>query len=306
MSSLRFTASGASAEDSPLPELACFLTKLAGLLFELFRQSIATSTRQDANKTISLVPYFTSNGAARKEIQEKIADDFTNRIIAESGLSGVTWLVGPDDIKHQMYKFQRKPKDAEGYSRFVELEQEFHATRQQASDVQPGTPNELPVICPNCDDTLPHEHALYLHSRKGFVYCQGKCKECQASGSPCDLSRSTGPCTRCRSSGKTCHPSPMKGYGGLRPWQCGKCLWRYSPIVSITSRRAAKHIEEDCIGRCSRCEERDLPCRVFTSHGDQDPNPSGNTDCIFCLETREQCIRTQLKELGLAEGEMDD
>ncbi|MCJ1461271.1 hypothetical protein MMC28_011653, partial [Mycoblastus sanguinarius] len=49
---------------------------MAGLFFELFRQPIATSTGQDVNKIFSLVPYFTSNSGARKEIQEKIAEDF--------------------------------------------------------------------------------------------------------------------------------------------------------------------------------------------------------------------------------------
>ena len=100
LSKFHFSASGAFAEDSPLLfELACFLTTLAGLLFELLRQSIATSTNQISSKIISLIPYFTANGGARKEIQDRIAQDLTDRVVAESGLSGVSWSLGPSNIK---------------------------------------------------------------------------------------------------------------------------------------------------------------------------------------------------------------
>ncbi len=105
----------------------------------------------------------------RKEIQEETAEDFTSRLIAESGQSGVTWSLGPDDIRHQTYKVQQNPKGVGGHSRFKELEPEFHATRQQASDAQHGAPSELPVICPNCGDLLPHEYALRLYSWKGWL-----------------------------------------------------------------------------------------------------------------------------------------
>ena len=68
-------------------------------------------------------------------------------------------------------RLQENPKGTKRYTRFDELEQEFHATRQQASDAQPGAPSELLVIWPKCDDTLPHEHALQLHSKQFFKYC---------------------------------------------------------------------------------------------------------------------------------------
>ena len=77
----------------PFLDLAYSLITGAGLLFKLFRQSIALNTKQAANAIISLAPYFTSNGSVRKAIQANIADDFTNRIIAESELSGVTWSI---------------------------------------------------------------------------------------------------------------------------------------------------------------------------------------------------------------------
>lgn len=160
----------------------------------------------------------------------------------------------PDNIKTQMSRHKRSSKGKEGFSKFEEMEKEFHATYQQLSDQQPVTPNEPIAICPNCDDTFPNEHALYTHSYRNFVYCQGKCRECQASCSICDLTQSTGPCTSCRSSGKACHTKPSKGYHDQSPQQRSKCLWRYPP-----SNPRLRHHEESCIGRCNRCEEHDLP-----------------------------------------------
>ena len=157
----KFTATGTFADISlPFLDLACSLNIRAGLHFKLFRQSKALSTKQAANTAISLAPYFTGSGSARKAIQAKIANDFTSRIIAESGLSGVTWSISPDDINKQMSRYKRNPKDEEGYSKFEEIEKEFPATDQQLSDAQPVAPGESVAICPNCGDTLPNEHAL--------------------------------------------------------------------------------------------------------------------------------------------------
>jgi hypothetical protein len=298
----KFTATGPFADISlPFLDLACSLTTLAGLFFKLFRQSIALSTKQAANTAISLAPYFTSNGSARKVIQAKIANDFTNCIIAESGLSGVTWSISPDDINKQVSRHKRYPKDKEGYSKFEEMEKEFHATDQQLSDAQPVAPSESVTICPNCGDTLPNEHALYMHSHRNFAYCQGKRRECQASGSLCDLTRSTGPCTSCRSSGKACHLNSLKSWHNQSPWQCSKCLWRYAP-----RNPRSRHNEESCIGRCNRCEVRDLPCRVFSHRDEHNSNPSGNTDCIFCLQFEEKCVRMPVKQLALAKSDIDE
>ena len=287
-SRFHFSASGTFAEDSPLLlELACFLTTLAGLLFELLRQSIAMSTNQDSSRTISLIPYFTTNGGARKEIQERIAQNLTNRVIAENGLSGVSWSLGPGHIKRQLKRLQENPKGTKTYARSDKLEQEFHATTQQTSDAQPGAPSELLVICPRCDDTLPHEHA----PPTTIKHCQEKCKQCQASGGPCDLSRSLGACTSCHSSGKTCHLDPLKGYGGFYLWQCGRCLWRCTPLGSKKSNGRRTHSERDCIGRCNRCKDGDLTCRILNFNGDQNSKPSGNGDCIFCLEMGVERVR---------------
>ncbi|KAL9124923.1 MAG: hypothetical protein Q9217_005803 [Psora testacea] len=118
------------------------------VLFELLRQSTATSTSQDSSNNISLIPYFTTNGGARKETQERIAQDLTNRVIAESGLSGVSRSLAPGNIKRQLKRLQENTKATKRYTRYDQLEEEFHATRQQALDAQPGAPSELLVICP--------------------------------------------------------------------------------------------------------------------------------------------------------------
>ena len=102
---------------SPFLDLAQSLTTRPGLLFEPFRQSIALSAKQAANTTIPLTPYFTSKGSARKAIQTKIATGFTNRIVAESGLSGVNWSISPDNIRNQMNRYKRKPKGKKGFSK---------------------------------------------------------------------------------------------------------------------------------------------------------------------------------------------
>lgn len=164
------------------------------------------------------------------------------------------------------------------------MEKESHATYQQLSDQQRVPPTNQSR--PKCDDTFPNELALYIHSYRNFVYCQGKCRECQASCSICDLTQPTGPCTSCRSSGKACHTNPSKSDHDQSPQQCSKCLWRHAP-----SSPRLRHHEESCIGRCDRCEEHNLPCRVFSQRSETDPDPTGNTDRIFCLQSNEKRVR---------------
>ena len=67
----------------------------------------------------------------RLEIRQKITDDFTNRLVAESELSGVTWSLRRDDMKAVMRQMTKLPKGGEGSCRFDNLEREFHASKQQ-------------------------------------------------------------------------------------------------------------------------------------------------------------------------------
>ena len=165
------------------------------------------------------------------------------------------------------------------------MEKEFYATYQQLSDEQLVAPGESVVIRPNHGDTVPDEHALYMHSYRNFAYCQGNCRECQASGSICHLTQSTGPCTSCRSSEKACRTKTSKRYHEQSPQQCSKCLWRYPP-----KNPRPRHHAESCLGRCNRCEEHDLPCRIFSNRNELHPNLTGNADCILLLAVqREMC-----------------
>lgn len=153
--------------------------------------------------------------------------------------------------------------------------------------------SEQPPVCPKCGDTFPNEHALSMHSMRNFVNCRGKCHECDASGSPCDLTRSIGPCSNCRSSGKPCHL--LRSSNARAEWQCTKCLCRFGSSGS----RFELH-EKDCIGRCVQCVKDDLPCRLYKHYN----NPNRSNDCISCLEEGKECIRVHTENLVLAEDGM--
>ena len=137
---------------------------------------------------------------------------------------------------------------------------------------------------------FPSEHALSIHASRDFINCQGKCQECHASGSPCDLTRSTGPCSTCRSSGKPCQEP--KSSNRSKVWQCTKCLCRFL---------RNPHPEKDCMGRCVHCVEDDLPCQLKYP-----PGPNQSIDCIFCLQERKECIRPHTEDSVLAEDEMGE
>lgn len=82
-----------------------------------------------------------------------------------------------------------------------------------------------------------------------FINCQGKCQECDASGSPCDLTRSTGPCSTCRSSGKTLSKSRSLPI----VIRCGNVPNAFAAFdVSHIPRRIA-------LDDASNCVEDDLP-----------------------------------------------
>jgi hypothetical protein len=270
------------------------------LFYKILRQSIAVATNQDANKVISIAPYFSMLEAEGKVIPKKIGVDFTNRLIAESGLSGVNWSVGYHALAILMENLAKEtPKRKGGELLFNKLEATFYGERQQFPNVRSDSQSGSLLVCPKCGEIFPDERALRLHSTKFFTYCQRKCKECRESDSPCDITRSVGACTTCRSAGMICRPmSDSKAYK-KKPWQCGKCFWRYHGKSKL------RHIEDDCIGRCNRCQELDLPCRVYSTRGDSTSNPSGKTDCIFCLKVMEQCVRSRPEDLIMDEEGMD-
>lgn len=173
---------------------------------------------------------------------------------------------------------------------FKESEAKFHALEQQLSAA---------AICPKCESTLPNERALRLHTINNFAYCQGKCQECKASDSPCDLTGSTGPCSRCATSEKACHLEQTTRQKQPSQ-QCSEYLWRYA------SRHYGMHNKEDCIGRCERCEERNLPCRIFSGKDDCNEFLKGKSECYFCLLSNEECVRGPIEGSSLSDNESDD
>jgi hypothetical protein len=223
------------------------------------RQSIASTTKQDAQEVISLSQLFDCGfSGVQKRFAEAIATDFAKRIREESELSDTTWYIKGDSIINAL----KRVRDD-----FDELEKSFHSAKLQS--LEPGD-----LVCPDCNDTFAQQRALEIHQKiiSRSSVCQGKCKECESSSTPCDLSRSTGPCTRCRTSGLAC-------YFPRDHWQCPKCLWRLGITSSYTH-------ESSCPGQCIRCQKHNLPCRSRQLKlGKQ------LEDCIYCIEAGEQCIR---------------
>lgn len=153
------------------------------IIFGLMRQSIASATKQDANKVITVSPYreYGTKGA-QQIIAEAIAADFTQRVRKESKLSDSTWFIDQPRVTGLLHS----SAVVKGFDMW---EKRYHETQLQSSD--PGD-----LACLQCEDTFTHQSALVLHSvRNGVQFCQGECKGCEESNSPCDLSRSTGPCT---------------------------------------------------------------------------------------------------------------
>lgn len=175
------------------------------------------------------IPFERPRSEERKTIHAKVAEDFTSRVIPESGLRGVTRSMSPIYIKLQLDYLKTHHRGQKSTtSRFDELEPQVYATDHQLPDSKPNAPTNSVLIRPKCGETLSNELAVHRRPFNKFSYCQGRSQECEASGSHCDLTRSTEACTSCRPSGKPCHLSLTHKHYKYPPRQCSKCLWRFS------------------------------------------------------------------------------
>jgi hypothetical protein len=150
------------------------------LFYKILRQSIAVATNQDANKVISIAPYFSMLEAEGKVIPKMIGVDFTNRLIAESGLSGVNWSVGYHALAILMENLAKEtPKRKGGELLFNKLEATFYGERQQFPNVRSDSQSGSLLVCPKCGEIFPDERALRLrHNLLGWgLYNLSLCQD---------------------------------------------------------------------------------------------------------------------------------
>jgi hypothetical protein len=97
----------------------------------------------------------------RLEIRQKIADDFTNRLVAECELSGVTWSLRRDDMKAVMRQMTKLPKAVKGLVDSTTWNESFMHQNSRPS-----------LAC--CSQRVAGTRAAVKlglgHGRKGYVY----------------------------------------------------------------------------------------------------------------------------------------
>lgn len=242
--------------------LQMFFATGSGLRFELFRTSFAACTGQDRHNRISLVPYALGD---RKDLAQKIAADLTHRFIVTSGLSDSMWALGRPFVQGLIQRWLSATESRRFRVQYSVLEDQFWASKSQTLGALPLAY----VTCSRCGERFSDDDGLLLHSHKRFLFCQGRCDECEKSGIACNLSRSTGKCSPCEQSSKVCTWSNRR-----QARHCGRCFWRYGYNDS--------HSEEDCVGQCRRCRDTNLPCHKSKYV------VSGR--CLYCEEAGEKCI----------------